>query len=113
MPPVKFCLFSYSTPRKVICKENALAFHAKPPFYGFRLYPLKNFKVNIIGLRPYQCEPYINQKEDTIMLGKTSHNEPFHKFYKRWITVYKEGAIHPVKMAKYLSACSIDRNFTF
>lgn len=29
-------------------------------------------------------------------------NELFHIYYKRWITVYKEGAIQPVTMAKYL-----------
>lgn len=36
------------------------------------------------------------------MLEETSKNELFHVYYKRWITVYKEGAIRPVTMAKYL-----------
>lgn len=36
------------------------------------------------------------------MLEKTSKNEFFHVYYKYWITVYKEGAIRSVTMAKYL-----------
>ena len=36
------------------------------------------------------------------MLEETSKNELFHVYYKRWITVYKEGAIRSVTMAKYL-----------
>jgi integrase len=36
------------------------------------------------------------------MLEETSKNELFHAYYKRWITVYKEGAIRSVTMAKYL-----------
>lgn len=36
------------------------------------------------------------------MLEETNKSELFHIYYKRWITVYKEGAIRPITMAKYL-----------
>lgn len=36
------------------------------------------------------------------MFEETIKNELFHVYYKRWITVYKEGAIRSVTMAKYL-----------
>lgn len=36
------------------------------------------------------------------MFEDTIRNELFHVYYKRWITVYKEGAIRSVTMAKYL-----------
>lgn len=36
------------------------------------------------------------------MLNETIKTELFHAYYKRWITVYKEGAIRQVTMAKYL-----------
>ncbi|WP_433945496.1 site-specific integrase [Paenibacillus sp. SN-8-1] len=36
------------------------------------------------------------------MLEDKIKNELFHAYYKRWITVYKEGAIRSVTMAKYL-----------
>lgn len=36
------------------------------------------------------------------MVNTTNNTEPFHKYYKRWINVYKEGAIRDVTMAKYL-----------
>lgn len=36
------------------------------------------------------------------MLNETDKTELFHIYYKRWITVYKEGAIRKVTMAKYL-----------
>lgn len=35
------------------------------------------------------------------MLEKTSKSDLFHVYYKHWITVYKEGAIRSVTMAKY------------
>lgn len=35
------------------------------------------------------------------MLEQITGNELFHNYYKRWIQVYKEGAIRPVTMAKY------------
>ncbi|MDU4696575.1 MULTISPECIES: site-specific integrase [Paenibacillus] len=37
-----------------------------------------------------------------MMQGDTVKNELFHVYYKRWISVYKEGAIRSVTMAKYL-----------
>lgn len=43
-----------------------------------------------------------NSQEDKIMLDETIKTELFHVYYKRWITVYKEGAIRKVTMAKYL-----------
>ncbi|MCK8627477.1 site-specific integrase [Fructobacillus cardui] len=36
------------------------------------------------------------------MLEKIAKNEKFHVYYKQWITVYKEGAIREVTMAKYI-----------
>lgn len=36
------------------------------------------------------------------MLEETNKSELFHIYYKRWITVYKEGAIRSITMAKYL-----------
>ncbi len=36
------------------------------------------------------------------MVNQTDKNELFHVYYKHWITVYKEGAIRKVTMAKYL-----------
>lgn len=45
---------------------------------------------------------YIITGGDTITLEGTRKNEFFHTYYKRWITVYKEGAIRSVTMAKYL-----------
>ncbi|CUX22730.1 site-specific integrase [Clostridium sp. C105KSO13] len=35
------------------------------------------------------------------MLEENNKNELFHIYYKRWITIYKEGAIRKVTMAKY------------
>lgn len=29
------------------------------------------------------------------------NNELFHRYYRRWINIYKDGAIRPVTMAKY------------
>lgn len=36
------------------------------------------------------------------MLEQTNQSELFHLYYKRWITLYKEGAIRSITMAKYL-----------
>lgn len=36
------------------------------------------------------------------MIDSTNKSELFHVYYQRWITVYKEGAIRKVTMAKYL-----------
>lgn len=36
------------------------------------------------------------------MVNQTDKNELFHVYYKRWVTVYKEGAIRKVTMATYL-----------
>lgn len=36
------------------------------------------------------------------MINQSDKNELFHVYYKRWITIYKEGAIRKVTMAKYL-----------
>lgn len=36
------------------------------------------------------------------MINPSDKNELFHVYYKRWITIYKEGAIRKVTMAKYL-----------
>lgn len=36
------------------------------------------------------------------MLNRASKGELFHNYYKRWIFVYKEGAVRDVTMAKYL-----------
>lgn len=36
------------------------------------------------------------------MIEQTDKNELFYVYYKRWVTVYKEGAIRKVTMAKYL-----------
>ena len=36
------------------------------------------------------------------MLSQTNKKTLFHVYYKQWITVYKEGAIRKVTMAKYL-----------
>lgn len=36
------------------------------------------------------------------MLEETNRSELFHIYYKRWITIYKEGAIRSITMAKYL-----------
>lgn len=36
------------------------------------------------------------------MLNEITKNDLFHVYYKRWITIYKEGAIRNVTMAKYL-----------
>lgn len=36
------------------------------------------------------------------MVDSTNKSELFHVYYQRWITVYKEGAIRKVTMAKYL-----------
>ncbi|GBG94510.1 integrase [Ligilactobacillus salitolerans] len=38
------------------------------------------------------------------MVDSKKQDELFHAYYQRWITVYKEGAIRPVTMAKYLMA---------
>lgn len=35
------------------------------------------------------------------MLEINRSNELFHVYYKRWITIYKEGAVRPVTMKKY------------
>lgn len=35
------------------------------------------------------------------MLNDTKKTDLFHSYYKKWIIVYKEGAIRPVTMAKY------------
>ncbi|WOV86674.1 site-specific integrase [Sporosarcina oncorhynchi] len=35
------------------------------------------------------------------MVNQNDKNELFHVYYKRWVTVYKEGAIRKVTMAKY------------
>lgn len=36
------------------------------------------------------------------MLEETNQSELFHLYYKRWIMLYKEGAIRSITMAKYL-----------
>lgn len=36
------------------------------------------------------------------MLNQTKKTDTFHKYYKKWISVYKEGAIRDVTMSKYL-----------
>lgn len=36
------------------------------------------------------------------MVNQTDKSELFHTYYKRWITIYKEGAIRKVTMSKYL-----------
>lgn len=36
------------------------------------------------------------------MVNQTDTNELFHVYYQRWVSIYKEGAIRKVTMAKYL-----------
>ena len=36
------------------------------------------------------------------MLNEITKSELFHRYYKQWITVYKQGAIREVTMSKYL-----------
>lgn len=40
------------------------------------------------------------------MLYLSKRNELFHEYYKEWITVYKEGAVRPITMAKYYMTLS-------
>lgn len=44
----------------------------------------------------------IKTQGEITMLNQTDKSELFHIYYKRWITVYKEGAIRKITMAKYL-----------
>lgn len=41
-------------------------------------------------------------EKKVIMVHTIAHTEIFHQYYKRWIIVYKEGAIRDVTMSKYL-----------
>ena len=47
------------------------------------------------------------------MIKETNKTELFIKYFERWIKVYKDGAIRPVTMKKYILRDSKESNDSF